>query len=130
MKKEISILDSTDKYVYWFIPRFIFIAKKARLTPKQLAKIIIDDGITFQKKDLLTKMFQNREVILVQDFTKMGKVKKKIISAQKIQTIEYKAWWVPGFQIPKALSSTVIDMLQKRLNMAIIEPSYSFYQSL
>lgn len=64
MKKEISIFDSTNKYTHWLIPMFIPIAKEARFTLKRLAKMIIGDSITFQKKDLLTEMLYNREAIL------------------------------------------------------------------
>ena len=59
----------------------------------------------------------------------MGKVKKKVASTQKIRTIEHKAWQVLGFQISKALTSTVIEMLQKRLKMGVIEPCHGFYQN-
>lgn len=57
----------------------------------------------------------------------MGKVKKKLAPFQKIQTINYQAWQVPGFQIYKALRFTIIDILQKRLKIGIIELCYSPY---
>ena len=85
--------------------------------------------MTSQEKDLLTEMLYNREAVLAWDFTEMGKVKKEVAPAQKIQTIEHKAWQVSGFQIPKALSSTVIDMLQERLKMGVIEPCHSPYRN-
>ncbi len=59
----------------------------------------------------------------------MGNVKKEVAPAQKIQTIEHKAWQVPGFQIPKALTSTVIDMLQERLKMGVIEHYHGPYRN-
>ena len=64
IKKEVSSLDLTDKYTYWLIPKFIFIAKKARLTSKQLGKMIIGDGMTKQEKEVFTKMLYNREAVL------------------------------------------------------------------
>ena len=33
IKKETHILDPTDKYTHWLIPKFTLIAKKARFTP-------------------------------------------------------------------------------------------------
>ena len=33
MKNKISILDFTDKYTHWLIPKFTPIIKKVRLTP-------------------------------------------------------------------------------------------------
>ncbi len=64
MKKEILILDPTDKYKYWLISKFTPIAKGARLTPERLAKMIIGDGMTSQEKGLLTEILYNREVVL------------------------------------------------------------------
>ena len=59
----------------------------------------------------------------------MGKVKKEVAPAQKIQTIKHKAWQVPGFQIPKTLSFTIIDMFQKRLKIGFIEPFHGSYSN-
>ena len=59
IKKEIPILDPTDKYTHWLIPKFTPIAKGARLTPERLAKMIIGDGMTAQEKDVLTEMLYN-----------------------------------------------------------------------
>ena len=52
-----------------------------------------------------------------------------MVPPQKIRIIEHKAWQIPSFQIPKALSSTVIDILQERLKMGVIEPSHGPYQN-
>ena len=41
----------------------------------------------------------------------MEKVKREVAPPQKIRTINHKAWKVLELQIPKALTSTVIDML-------------------
>lgn len=56
MKNKIPILNFINKYTYWLIPKFTSITKRTRLTPKQLAKLIIGDGMISQKKDLLTKI--------------------------------------------------------------------------
>ena len=130
MKKEIPILDPTDKYTHWLIPKFTPIAKKARLTSERLAKMIIGEGMSPQEKNLLTEMLYNREAVLAWDFTEIGKIKKKIAPAQKIWTVEHKAWQVPSCQILKALTSTIIDMLQERLKMGVIEPCHGPYRNL
>ena len=85
--------------------------------------------MTSQEKDLLTEMLYNREAVLVWDFTKIGKIKTEVAPAQKIRIIEYQAWQFPGFQISKALSFTVIDMLQERLKMGVIKPCHGLYQN-
>lgn len=72
-------------------------------------------------------MLYNREAVLAWDFSEMGKVKKDVAPPQKIRIVGHQAWQVPGFQIPRALTSTVIDMLQERLKMGIIEPCHGPY---
>ncbi len=74
-------------------------------------------------------MLYNREAVLAWDFTEMGKIKGEVAPEQKIRTINHKAWQVPGFQIPKALTSTVNDILQERLKMGVIEPCHGPYQN-
>lgn len=59
IKKEISIFDPNDKYIYWLIFKFTPIAKRIRLIPERLAKIIIRDAMTFQEKEVLTEMLYN-----------------------------------------------------------------------
>lgn len=46
MRKEIPIFDLIDKYKHWLISKFTTIDKEARLTLKQLAKMIIGNGMT------------------------------------------------------------------------------------
>ena len=64
IKKEIPILDPTDKYMHWLIPKFILIAKKARFTSERLEKMIIGEDMTAQEKEVFTKMLYNKEAIL------------------------------------------------------------------
>lgn len=51
IKKEIPIVDSTDKYIHWIIYKFTLIAKRVILTTKRLAKMIILDVMTSQEID-------------------------------------------------------------------------------
>lgn len=64
IKKKVPILDPTDKYTYWLIPKFTSIVKKARFTPEQLGKMIIRDKITKQEKNVFTEMLYNRKAVL------------------------------------------------------------------
>lgn len=43
--------------MHWLIPKFSLISTGARFTPERLSKMIIGDGMTSQKKDLLTEMY-------------------------------------------------------------------------
>lgn len=73
--------------------------------------MIIRDDMTSQKKDILIEILYNWEAVLAWDFTKIGKVKKKVASLQNIWIIEQKTWQIASFQISRALTSIVIDML-------------------
>ena len=97
IKRGTPILDFTDKYTHWLIPKFTPIAKGARLTPERLGKMIIGDGMTEQEKEVLIEMLYNREAVLAWDFIEIGMVKKEVAPSQKIRTVEYKAWQVPGY---------------------------------
>lgn len=76
MSKKISIFNPIDYYMHWFIVKFTPIVKSARLTPKQLAKMIHRDDMIAQEKDWLIEMFYNRKAVLVSDFTEIEKVRK------------------------------------------------------
>ena len=73
--------------------------------------MIIGDEITLEEKEVFTKMLYNWEAVLAWDFLEIGKVKKKVAPPQKIRIIDHQTWRVPEFQILKALSSIVIDIL-------------------
>lgn len=76
MKNEIPIFDPIDKYIHWLISKFTLIIKRTRLISKQLAKMIISNGMISKKKDLFTEILYNREAVLTSDFTEIKKVKK------------------------------------------------------
>ena len=84
IKREIRILDPTNKYTHWLIPKFTSIAKGARLTPKRLCKMIIEEGMTAQEKEVLIEMLYNRVAVLAWDFTEIGKVKREVAPPKKI----------------------------------------------
>jgi hypothetical protein len=56
-------------------------------------------------------MLYNREKALAFDFLHIRRVSLDVAPPQIIKTVEHKAWQVPGFLIPKALTSTVVEML-------------------
>lgn len=82
-----------------------------------------------KEKEVFTEILYNQEAVLAWDFSEMRKVKKKVALPQKIQTVDHQAWQVPGFEIPKALISTVIDMLWERLKMGIMELCHGPYRN-
>ena len=64
IKKEITILNLTNKYIHWLISKFILIAKRTRLTFERLEKMIIGEGMIAQEKEIFIKILKNREVVL------------------------------------------------------------------
>lgn len=78
MKRETVIFDCIDKNRHWLIPKFTFIVKRARLTLEQLVKIMMENSITKQKKEVFTEMLYNKKAILAWDFIEIGKVKRGI----------------------------------------------------
>lgn len=83
-----------------------------------------------QKREVYIEMLYNRKVILAWNFIKIEKVKREISPSQKIRTVDPKTWQVLGFQICKSLTSTFMDMLQKRLKMGIIKLYHGSYRNL
>ena len=95
-----------------------------------MGKIIIEEGMTAQEKEILIKILYHREAVLASDFIEMEKVRRKVAASQKIQIVDHKTWQVLGVQISKALTFTVIDMLQEKLKMGVIKPFLNPYQNL
>ncbi len=103
IKNKVPIIDPTSQYSHWLILKIISIAKGARITPERWQRVIIREGITPQRTDLLTEILYNRAAILAWDFTIMGKIKPEVALPQKICTVEHKTWRVPCFQSPKLI---------------------------
>ena len=101
IKKEIPILDLTDKYTHWLIPKFTPIAKGARLIPERLAKMIIGDGMTIEEKNVLTEMLYNREAVLAWDFTEIRKVKREVAPYRKFVQLSIRPGKFLAFRSPR-----------------------------
>ena len=77
--KSLPVIEE-DLYADLLILKFSNITKGFRLTPERLDNIIIGNQLTEAEKDLLTAIFYNREVIFIQDFIEIGKVKLEVTS--------------------------------------------------
>lgn len=64
IKREIPILDPTNKYMHQLILMFTPIAKEIKFSSKQLGKIFIKDDMTEQEKEVLTNILYNRKAML------------------------------------------------------------------
>lgn len=64
-----------------------------------------------KEKKVFIQILYNWKVVLVWDFIKIKKVKRKITPFLKIRILNYKAWQVLRFYISKTLTSIIIDIL-------------------
>ena len=103
------------KYAKWLIPKFSNIEKGSRLTKERLDKLIIRKELTLEEKELFLEMLFNREKAIAFDYTHCRKVRLEVALPQVIKTIKHKAWQVPSFPIPKALTPTMVELLKLRL---------------
>ncbi len=72
----------SEKYNYWLFLKFFKIAWKFRLTLKQVKRMICNDALTLQEKNLLLKILFNRKVIMIWDFSEMKKIKDIVLFLQ------------------------------------------------
>lgn len=60
-----------------------FIAKVAKLTTKQLEKMIIEEKMTKQKKEIVIKILYNTKKVLTWDFIEMERLKEMKYTLRK-----------------------------------------------
>ena len=84
IKTKKLIQESNYKYSRWLISKFSIIAKRAKLTSKQIQKMAIGESLTVQEKPPLTKMIYNKEAALAKNFTEICEIKAEFGSSQKI----------------------------------------------
>ena len=62
--KETNIKGHDKKYPRWLIAKFSNIKRGSRLTKECLEKLIVEEGLMAQEKDVFIKMLYNREKAL------------------------------------------------------------------
>jgi hypothetical protein len=107
------LCQDSGQYSDWITSKFSDISKSSWLTKEQIEDLIVEDLWT-KEQELFIEMLYNQEKVFAFDFTHIGKVKPDIVLFQVIKTVKYKAWQVPGFSIPKALHSVVVE-IQSRI---------------
>ncbi len=93
----------SEKYDHWLFLKFFKIAREFRLTSKQAKRMICDDALTLQEKNLLLKMLFNREATMIWDFSEMRKIKDVVSFSQQIRMISHDAWQTFNFSVSKTL---------------------------
>ena len=105
------------------------VAKGSRLTPERITTIQVGSDLWPREKALLIACLTNREGALAYDFTHCGVVKPVVAPPQEIRVIPHDAWQTTPFAFPKALTDTVRQMLQDRVQSGALEPCYGPYRN-
>ncbi len=82
----------SEKYDHWLFFKFFKIAWEFRLTSKWAKRMICNDALTLQEKNLLLKMLFNKKAIMIWNFSEMRKIKDIVSFLQQIQIISHDAW--------------------------------------
>ncbi len=120
----------SEKYDHWLFLKFFKIAQEFRLTLKQAKRIICNDALTLQKKNLLLKMLFNREATMIWNFSEMKKIKDIVSFLQQIQIILHDAWQTLNFSVFKTLYQIIIDMLKNQIKHDILKSCHDLYWNL
>lgn len=129
-KSRATYLQIQDKFNEFLISRFSDMKRGERLTFKHLERVLIEDVLTNQKKELLTKMLYRKEACMSWNFSEIEQVKSEVYSSIEIRTVLHQIWQVPEFQISRSLNDIVFIMIKKRLRNKMLEPCYNFYRNL
>ena len=120
----------SEKYDHWLFLKFFKIAQEFRLTLKWAKKMICNNALTLQEKNLLLKMLFNREVIIIWNFSEMRKIKNIVSFLQQIQTILNDAWQTLNFSVFKTLYQIIINMLKNWIKYDILKSCHDWYWNL
>ncbi len=120
----------SEKYDHWLFLKFFKIAREFRLTLKWAKRMICNDALTMQEKNLLLKMLFNREATMIWDFSEMRKIKDIVSFLQQIRTISHDAWQTFDFSISKTLHQIIIDMLKNWIKHDILKSCHDSYWNL
>ncbi len=82
----------SEKYNHWLFLKLFKIAWEFRLTSKRVKRMICNNALTLQEKNLLLKMLFNRKATMIWNFSKMRKIKDIVSFLQQIWTILHDAW--------------------------------------
>ncbi len=120
----------SEKYDHWLFFKFFKIAREFRLTSKRAKRMICDDALTLQEKNLLLKMLFNREVTMIWNFSEMKKIKDIVSFLQQIRMISHDAWQTLNFPVSKTLHQIIIDMLKNWIKHDILKSCHDLYRNL
>jgi hypothetical protein len=129
IKKKKYFKDFTNQFVEFFISKFSELTKKKRLKFERIQRMQIKNELLKREKELLFEMLFNREIAFFWDFIEKDSIRSKVTSLMKIRTMSHKAWQIFEFQILKALTEIVAEMIKDRIKDDVLEFCYEFYRN-
>jgi hypothetical protein len=129
IKKKKYFKNLTNQFAKFFIFKFFELTKETRLKFERIQKMQIKVELLKREKELLFEMLFNREIALFWDFIEKDSVRSKITSLMKIRTMFHEAWQILEFQILKALTKIVAEMMKDRIKNDVLEFCYELYRN-
>jgi hypothetical protein len=129
IKKKKYFKDFTNQFVEFFIFKFSELTKKARLKFKRIQRMQIKNELLKREKELLLEMLFNREIAFFWNFIEKNSIRSKVTSLTKIRTMSHETWQILEFQILKALTEIVAEMIKNRIKNDVLEFCYELYRN-
>ncbi len=129
IKKKKYFKNLIDQFAEFLISKFSELTKEARLKSERIQRMQIENELLKREKELLLEMLFNREIVLFWDFIEKDSVRSKVTSFMKIRTMFHEAWQIFEFQILKALTEIVAEMIRDRIKNDVLEFCYESYRN-
>ncbi len=129
IKKKKYFKNFIDQFAEFLISKFSELTKEARLKSERIQRMQIENELLKRERELLLEMLFNREVVLFWDFIEKDSVRSKVTSLMKIRTMLHEAWQILEFQILKALTEIVAEMIRDRIKNDVLKSCYEFYRN-
>ena len=121
--------DDTSRFDEFLKPRLATFARGSVLKPERLERIIINEALTYQERELLQELLFKREGALAWEFSEIGRIRPEVMPPQRIRTIKHDAWQLPAIRLPRSLEPIAVEMLRERIKNGILEPSQGPYRN-
>jgi hypothetical protein len=129
IKKKKYFKNLTNQFAEFLISKFSELTKETRLKSERIQRMQIKNELLKREKELLLEMLFNREIALFWDFIEKDSVRSKVTSFMKIRTMSHEAWQILEFQILKALTEIVAEMIRDRIKDDVLERCYKLYRN-
>jgi hypothetical protein len=116
------------KYSKYLLGKFSKVRRGSRVTPERVAAMGID-FLSRPEMDVFVTMLYNREAALAWEWPEIGRLKEEVAPPSVIRMVPHTPWQHPGFNVPRALRPTVVEMIDERLKQGLLEPCHGPYRN-